>query len=255
MKKITVLILALFLFSVISVAALTSEEAKQNWLDAKQKTTQANADYKQAQLDYAKDPSEANNKKVIDSAKTVMNDALDEAEAWLNWKNIEAKENSDVPKDIKEKIENDVNANLGKIADLRKDVDGVSTRAQAGGVFLKMVGKYVELLTDVARDTGYMWVHIANTNADKIDDYEAKLRDSASGNADLIAKLDIAKAELETARSKINMAEKAYDNVKLPGTPFIKFAEGNGYLNQARANMINSYLQLEFVYNSIVRGT
>ena len=70
----------------------------------------------------------------------------------------------------------------------------------------------------------------------------------------MIAKLDIAKSELETARSKINVAEKAYDNVKLPGTPFIKFAEGNGYLWQARTNMINAYQQLEFVFNSITKG-
>lgn len=255
MKKITIIVLVLFLFAVISVAALTSGEAKQTWIDAKAKTADANLEYKQAQLDYAKDPSKANDQKVIDTAKDVLNSALDEAEAWLNWKNIEAKENPDVPSDLKDKIKNDVNANLDKIADLRKDVDGVNTRAEAGGVFLKMIGKYVELLTDVARDTGYMWVHIANTNADKIEDYEAKLRDSAEGNDDLIAKLDIAKAELETARSKINMAEKAYDNVKLPGTPFIKFAEGNGYLNQARTNMLNSYLQLEYVYNQLVRGT
>jgi len=253
MRKALPVIICIFLVSILFVSALSSGEAKQNWLDAKEKTVEVNAEYKQAQLDYAKDPSEANNQTIIDTAKAVMNSALDEAEAWLTWKNLEAKENDDVPSDLKENIESDVNSNLDKIAELRKDVDGVNTRGEAGIVFLKMLGKYIELLTDVARDTGYMWVHIANDKADLIEDYESDLREAASGNDDLIAKLDIAKAELQTARSKINMAEKAYDNVKLPGTPFIKFAEGNGYLNQARTNLINSYIQIDYVYNSITR--
>ena len=49
----------------------------------------------------------------------------------------------------------------------------VETRLELGITFLQMIGKYVELLTDVARNAGMVWVHIGNTRADTIADYEA----------------------------------------------------------------------------------
>jgi exonuclease VII small subunit len=123
------------------------------------------------------------------------------------------------------------------------DVDGVETRLELGLVFLKMVGKYLELLADVARNTGYVWVHIANTYADKIMDYEAQLREAAESidnNDAIIEKLDLALSELESARSSIDYAENEYQQVIIPGTPILKFANGNQYLRTAKNHLISA---------------
>lgn len=256
MKKtfLVVMVITSLLFQVGVASAITSGEAKQNWQNAQGARVDADAAYRQAQLDYASDKTPENDQKVIDTAKVVLGAALTEAEAWLNWKNQEAKE-SDAPAEIKANIESDVNKNLAKITGLRSEVSGIKTRLDVGVVFLKMVGAYVELLTDVARNTGAVWVYAGNEIADKTADYEAKLRATAeklNNNTDIIAKLDIAKSEIGTARSKINVADAAYKKVVLPGTPLVKFAEGNGYLRQARTNLLNAAEQLEYAFNLIV---
>jgi hypothetical protein len=60
-------------------------------------------------------------------------------------------------------------------------VTGINTRAELGIVFLKMVGKYVELLTDVSRDTGLIRANQINENADTVERYESDLRLAAEG--------------------------------------------------------------------------
>lgn len=255
MKKswLVVAVLVSLLFQVGVADALTSGEAKQSWLSAMQARISADAAYKQVQLDYAANKTPENDQKVIDAAKTVLGAALSEAEAWLKWKNQEAKE-SDVPSEIKTNIENDVNKNLAKIDTLRQDVARIKTRVDVAGVFLKMIGSYVELLADVARNTGAMWVHLGNEIADKTAGYEVKLRaaaESRSDNTEVIAKLDIAKSEIDTAKNKIETADAVYKKVLLPGTPLIKFSEGNEYLRQARTNLLNAEKQLEGAFKLI----
>lgn len=256
-RKFTIvaLLLCFSLFQVVAVYALTSSEAKQAWLGAKQTRISADAEYRQAQLDYATDKTPENDAAVISTAKTVLNTVLDEAEAWLNWKKVEAEENPDAPDYIKNNITADVNKNLAKIDGLRTEVNGIENRLQVGVVFLKMVGAYVELLADVARNTGAMWVYIGDNLVSTTEDYEAKLRQAANQLDDktaVIEKLDIAKSEIATAESKVKVAETAYKQVVLPGTPMIKFAEGNNYLRQAKTNLVNAHLQLVHAYNLIL---
>lgn len=243
------------LFSFAAAAlAFTQSEAKAQWIQAQQLRLQADADYRQSVLDYQQDKTPENDKKVVDAAKIVLTSALDEAGAWLKWKQIEAREDSRVPSDIKENIDADVEKNLATIETLRTDVADIQNRLQAGAVFLKIVGSYAGLLTDVARNTGAMWSFIGSSLAASATDFEAKLRASAAGiedNTDILAKLDAAKAEIATAKSKIGIAGTAYKNVRLPGTPFVKFAEGNAYLRQARANLINAQVQLEYAFRLI----
>lgn len=256
MKKtwIVAVVIASLVFQIGLASALTSGEAKQAWLSAMQEKISADAAYKQAQLNYAADKTPENEQKVIDTAKTVLNTVLDEAEAWLVWKNQEAKA-SDVPAELKADIAADVQRNLDKITTLRGDVARIKTRLDVAGVFLKMVGSYVELLTDVARNTGAIWVNLGNKIADKTADFEIKLRTTANGmvnNTEIIAKLDIAKSEIDLARTQINAAETAYKLVVLPGTPLVKFAEGNSYLRQARVNLFAAAEQLQGAFNLIV---
>lgn len=257
MKKtfLVVAVIASLLFQTGVASAVTAGEGKQAWLAAKQARIDADVAYKQAQLDYAADKTPENDQKVVDTAKTLLNAALDEAAAWLDWKKAEVEEDELVPSDTRQDIENDVAKNLAKVDSLRGEVSGIETRIDAGKVFLKMLGAYVELLVDVARNTGAAWVYIGNQRAETASNYESKLRDAAeklSDNGEIIAKLDIAKSEISLAKSKIKTAGTAYKKVVLPGTPLIKFSEGNSYLRQARENLINAQLQLARAFDLII---
>lgn len=257
MKKaiLATFIVVMMVFQIVSISALTSSEAREDWREARQESKQAQEAHRNAKLDIAIDRGSENEQDVIDTGKESMHAALDEVEAWLIWKRLEAQENPEVPSDIRNSIERDVESNLDKIEDLRTQVDGVQNRIEMGVVFLTMVGKYFELLADVSRNSGSMWVHIANKRADKIEEYEARLREVAEGmedNEEVIAKLDTVKSELATARTNIDNAERAYDQIVYPGTPGVKFHEANGYLRSARANLITSAKNLRESYHMIV---
>ncbi|MFH1638561.1 MAG: hypothetical protein ABIB71_09105 [Candidatus Woesearchaeota archaeon] len=253
MKKIgqALLIAVLLIMQAFAVSALTAGEAKDAWLEARSSSLEKQEQHREAKLLFAENKSDENRQNVVDTGKEVLHAALDEVEAWLTWKELEAKENPEVPDDIIESIENDVAANKAKIEGLRTDVDGVNNQLGLGLVFLKMIGKYTELLADVARNSGAMWVHIANTKADTIEEYEARLRGIAEGmddNEEILATLDKAVTELEVARRNIDNAESVYDQVRVPGTPLLKFSEGNNYLKAATGNLILAHGHLNKAY-------
>ncbi|MBI5880970.1 hypothetical protein HZB90_02465 [archaeon] len=257
MKKTMVVfvLLAVLLLQAIAVSALTAEDAKQAWLDAKQVSKNVQKTHQDAKITWAADKTPENDQAVVDTGKVVLDAALDEAGAWLVWKNLEAEENSEVPDDIKQSIKDDVDANMAKIDSLRTDVANVKNQFELGVVFLKMLGKYFELVADVARNSGKMWVHIGNTYADTTDEYETKLRAAAEGmssNSDIISKLDSARSELEVARRNIDNAASVYEQVRIPGTPVLKFAEGNNYLGAARSNLILAHSYLNQAYAAMV---
>lgn len=257
-KVIAVLLLALLLLQPAAAGAASASEAKQAWYEAKQESLEAQEAYRNARARWAGDKTPENNQEVIDTGKEALNAALDEAEAWLVWKDLEAEENPEIPEELKQSIHEDVAANLEKIEELRGEVEGVQTRMQLGATYLKMVGKYFELMSDVARNTGSMWVHIANTRADTIEEYEAALREAAEGmedNEDILAKLDLAKSELESARANIESAEAEYAQVRLPGTPLIKFSNGNNHLRIARNNMLSAHRYLNEAYTLMASRT
>ncbi len=256
MKKILlVLLITMLLLPGISQAA-TSNQLKQDWLNAIKIRMAAEADHKEAKLDYATDKSDENEQAVIDTGKEVLEAALDEAEAWLGWKKLEAQENPNVPDTIQTNIETDVKTNLAKIDTLRTDVKNIDSQLNLGTTFLKMIKSYLELLTDVARNSGSMWVSIGNDLIETAKTYEQKIRAAAEKLPDsdeIINKLNVAKTELQTAQDKVDFAESSYKQVKLPGTPLIKFSEGNNYLRQAKTNLLNAQQQLEHAFNLITK--
>lgn len=259
MKKalIVFLLISVLLLQSIAVSALTASEAKAEWREAKQVSKEKQQAHRDAKIDFAGNNSEENKQAVIDTGKETLHAALNEAEAWLIWKQLEAEENPDVPEDLKDDINEDVEKNLEKIDELREEVDDVEGRVELGIVFLKMVGKYFELLTDVSRNSGKMWVHIANKRIETIEDYEEKLRETAEGmddNEEIIEKLDDAKDDIEEAKSNIEKAEDSYGQVKTGGRPLIKFAEGNNYLRTAKTNLLSAHTNLNQAYRQILRG-
>ncbi len=250
----TVLLLVL---QAVAVSALTEDEAKQAWREAKRVSAEKQALHRDAKVEFAGNKSDENRQAVVDTGKAVLNAALDEAEAWLVWKRVESDNNPDIPEDLKAAIRADVETNIGKVAGLRADVAAVTNQVQLGVVFLKMVGKYGELVTDVARDAGKILVHIGNTWLATAEDYEAKLRQEAEkmeNNGEVLAKLDAAKSSLAEARSNVGKAEASYNQVVLPGTPLIKFAEGNGYMRVARTNLLSALASLQQAYDLMMRG-
>ncbi len=253
MKK-TMIMFAILLSALLmlqSVSAMSAGEARVEWKDLKRVSQDKKDIHNEAKSDFAIDKSEENRERVVETGKDLLHSALDEAEAWLKWKDLEAEENPEVPSDIKQDIFEDVETNLVKINDLRSDVDAVNNQIELGLTFLKMVGKYFELLADVMRDSGKMWAYIAESHADKIEEFELKLR--VSEDPEVQSLLDDARDELQTARENIDRAEQAYAEVKLPGKPLIKFSEGNNYLRSARANMLAAHSSLDQAYREMVR--
>lgn len=251
------LLIAVLLIQVFAVTALTADEAKKEWKDAKQASKEKQEIHRNAKVDFAANKSEENRQAVIDTGKDVLNAALDEAEAWLVWKDIEAEEDEELPEDLKETIKEDIEKNLDKIEELRTDVDGITNQLELGLVFLKMVGKYVELLTDVARDSGMILVHIGEARIETVEEYEAKLRDAAESiddNEEILEKLDDAKEDLDEAKSNVAKAKDSYEEVVLPGTPLIKFAEGNNYMRTAKTNLLSAHADLNQAYQLMLRG-
>lgn len=248
-KKYAIIIICLFLLQ--SVSAMSVFDAKEAWRESRDKSQELQKIHQEAKVDWAADKTPENNQRVVETGKDVLHAALDEVEAWLTWKEIEAQENKDVPEYILDDINNDIDANRGKIADLRSDIDGVDNQLELGLVFLKMIGKYFELISDVARNSGSMWVHIGDQRADKIEEFEEKLR--SVDNPDAEEYLNQAREELEQARDNLRDAEEAYNDVRIPGTPLIKFAEGNNYIRNARFNLINAHKNLQQAYRVMLQ--
>jgi hypothetical protein len=257
MKKIglVIFVISMMILQPMAVCALSSSDAKQLWYETKQVSRDAQAEHRTTKIEWAKNKTDENNQNVIQTGKSVLHAALDEVEAWLIWRNLEVEENPDIPNNLKESIQADVLANIAKIDALRIEVNGIETQFELAIVFLKMVGKYLELLTDVARNTGLVWVHIANTLTDTIEDYETQLREAAetlSNNTDIIEKLDSAKSELETARINIDNAEDSYEQVTYPGTPLVKFSNGNNYMRLAKNHLLSALSYLNQAYRAMV---
>lgn len=254
-KLITIFIIGLILLQPLTAYALTSSDAKQDWYDAKKASREAQEAHREAKIDWVADKTEENNQQVIETGKQALHAALDEAETWLIWRNLEVEENPEIPTELKENIQEDIDTNLAKIDELREDVDGVETRLELGLVFLKMIGKYLELIADVARNTGYLWVFIANTYADTVEEYEVKLREAADGisnNEEIMEKLNSALNDLEKARENIDNAEEEYNQIVIPGSPILKFANGNQYLRIAKNDLISAQASLKQAYRLMV---
>jgi len=256
MKRLAILMMLALVFSVFSAAALTSSEAKQDWQQAKLASQQAQETHRAARLAKLADPSEENKQAFLDTGKDAMNAALDESEAWLKWKKAEAEEDVLLPSDITSAVIADVDKSLEKIDGLRADVDAIETDGEFIGTFVKMVVGYAEIVTDVARNVGKIWVFKGNEFLDTADTYEAQLRDTAEtmDNAAALALLDEARDSLDEARSNVEKADAAYSKVVYPGTPLVKFGEGNNYITTAKMNLISAQQKLAQAYAALTMG-
>jgi hypothetical protein len=256
MKKIFTIVVFMLLINSILVFALTSGEAKSNWAEARKSTADAQKVYTDAKLSYAANASQQNQQNLVNAGKEVLLKALSEVEAWLIWKKIEANENQDVPDSIKQSISSDVDKNLALIPGLKTDVQNCQNQLQLTLVFLNLMGKYADLLSDVARNSGNMWAYIGETKEKQLEDLEAKVRATAEklNNSKAIDQLNNAKSELIQAKSNIDNAKTSYSQVKMPGNPLIKFNEGNNYLINARGNLLIALADINQAFNVLALG-
>jgi len=187
---------------------------------------------------------------VVDTGKDALHAALDEADAWLVWKDLQSQESEELSKDIKKTISSDAENNIDKIDALRAEVDTVTTQFELGVVFLKMIGKYSELLADVGRNSGMIHVYKIEKYADRIEIIEAKLRvELQQGNNQAATlKLNLVKADIEDARNDLAKAEAAYNQVVLPGRPLAKLSEGNGHIRNAKISLLTAHNNLNQAY-------
>jgi hypothetical protein len=257
--------IAIFLISLLLLAAtlpqvvvaFTANDARQDWYEAREESREAQEEHRAAKVAWAADKTPEKNQQVVDTGKAVLHAALDEAEAWLIWKNRDAEENPELPEELVQTIGEDVANNLARIDALRDEVSAIGNQFELGIVSLKMIGKYIELLTDVARDTGLIWVHMMNVHAETAETYEEELRQAAEGmpdNAAVIAKLDQARAEIQLAGQNIDAANGEYAQVRLPGSPMIRFSNGNNYLQIARGNLLVAHGYLNEAYVLMASG-
>jgi hypothetical protein len=238
MKKIlTIILVVCFVFQTGIVLAAGT---KQDWQDRKEIRAEKNEVHTQAKLDYQNDRTDKNNQLVIDSGKDLLNALLDEVEVWLLWQESRISQDDNVSVQLKEKVSTDVNNNLSKIKDLKDEVDAVQTKIQLGVISLKMVGSYLELLVDVARNSGLAWVEVGENLIEISSGYEEKLRAAAEvvkDNEEIISKLDLAESSVVLATTYINDAKDQYNQVVMPGTPLVKFGNGNKKISQARLEL------------------
>jgi len=248
------LLLAVFLVPAWPLLA-SAADAGQAYLAAQQKRLTAEQAYKTDLAAFNADKTPENEKQAVTSGKVLLSAWLDEAQTWLEWKDAQAQEDANLPQNLRDDIHSDVAKNLEKISGLRQDVDGVETLGQGVLVFLKMIGAYGGLLADVARNTGAAWVIGGNKILANADAYEVKLRTAAekkNNSAEIIPKLDMAKSALAAARNNVNAAEAAYKLVVTPGTPLVRFADGNRKLNQARLDLLSAQAQMAGALSLII---
>lgn len=256
MRK-TAIFLCLILFILPFVFASEVSDARQNWVDIKAENKKLVQAHQQAKQKWHGNKSDEYNQNIVNTGKDVLNGALDEAEAWLMWKKVEAQNNNFVSNELKNRVQDDVDTNLAKIDELRTEVNGVETQLQLGITWLRMIGKYLELLTDVSRNSGLAWVEVANAHADRLDNYEGKLRaaaESMDNNAEILNKLDLVRDEIDSAKNNIDNANLVYEQVVVGGTPLIKFNEGNQYMRTARLSMMNANVNLRQAFNMVVQA-
>lgn len=245
------IIVSMLLLSIVSISALTAREAKQNWLDAKENSKELQKTHREAKQTHGPQSEGA-----VETGKDVLNAALDEVESWLIWKEEETNENDELPQNLKDDIYEDIETNKDKIDSLRDEVDAIDTPFALGITFLRMIGKYTELLTDVSRDSGKIWVHIANKRIENLESLEARIRNAAEDlddNDEIIEKLDIAQEKISEAKEHIGHADGLYEDVRTGKTPLITFHEGNQHLRYARASMLEAHIKLNQALRMILQ--
>ena len=248
-------IIAIFLLQVVAVSA-TAEETKIAWKDAKEISKEKRNEYRDVQKEFRKNNSEENRELLIEAGKETLHAGLNEAEAWLLWREEKSKEDTKFPEELKEEIQSSIDENLAKIESLREEIDAIETQIELGVTFIDMLFKYREVLSDVSKHTGNSLIYLAEQKLEKSTEFEEKLRVIAEGyeHEAALESLDNVKESLNSAKEHIDEADEKYDSITVPGKPIITFHEGNKHLKDARKSLIDAHKNLREAYRLLLNG-
>jgi hypothetical protein len=244
MKKILIIVLlGVFCLQTSNALAISDSSAKQDWLAGMKARVAKEEIHLTAKNTYKDDSSEENNQEVIKTGRELLAAVLDEVDYWLIWQKVKAENNSQVSSELQRKILDDVEKNQLKVEGLQKEVSEIDNRIELGVVFIKMIGSYLDLLTDVARNSGLAWVEVGYRLISVGVDYENKLREATEDiedSAGIISKLDEAKTKLSEALEHVKVANGYYEKVKVPGQPLKNFTNGNVEIRNARNSLLSA---------------
>lgn len=245
MRNISIVFVLLVVFSSMVFA---HGDLKQEWIDAKAVHKEARDVWKEAQVLVNSVNTPENVRNVIDKAKISLNAGLDEAIAYFEFQKDKLLD-SDISDDLKVVIQADIDNNLGIANDLKNDVAGITTRLQIGIVTLKIVDKYLDLLVDIMRDTGLVFVEKGNNRHDKLDNFRDRIESNipADSKSDYQELLDKIENNMNEAKSNINSAEAKYKSITQKQGSGVAFREGNNLMRQSNQNMKLAFENLRLI--------
>jgi len=252
MKKLLSLIVIL-LFSAVVFASV--EDARLKWLDAKEKSLELRQEWQEAQRLVAANNTPENTANVIEKAKASLNSGLDEAVAFFEF-HKEKLTNEDISSDLKSTIESDINKNIDIANGLKNDVDAIKTRAEVGIVSLNIIDAYLNLLVDIMRDSGLVYVEKANLRVGKLEEWRDKLNEKIAlapedKKAELNRLMDDLNKNLDYAKQEINDAETKYRSITKKEGSGIAFAEGNTLIMKSRSHMVLAFEDMKLIVKKL----
>ena len=236
MKKLSVLLILLVVFS--SVAFADVNDAKQKWIDAAAYHEKTKIEWQEAQKLVAESNTPENTQNVIDKAKISLNAGLDSAIAFFEFHKEKAA-SADISDSLKNTIRSDLDENIAVAQGLKTDVNNIKTRLEVGLVSLKIFDKYLDLLVDVMRNSGLVFAEKSNDRYDRLIKIkgivESKIpADKKSEYQDLLNKVD---NNLNEAKNNIDSAEAKYKTITQKQGAGVAFGEGNNLIRQVHQNM------------------
>jgi len=245
MKKLIIFgLIALLLTSFVSASV---EEAKQEWFDAVAYHEETKTEWKEAQDLVNADPSDENVENVIEKAKISLTAGLDAAIEYFEYLK-EVAEEEDI--ESKDTILADLDKNIEKAEVLKLEVDAIQSRWDVGIAVLDIFGKYLEFLSDVMRNTGYVYVEKMDLRIDKIETHRDLLEIKVEAVEDeenkekyleMLAEVD---EEIEQAKANVEEAQAEYDQISQPTGSGQLFASGNNEIRQAHANLVQAHAEM-----------
>lgn len=246
MKKLSILFILLVVFSSIAYADLNY--AKQKWIDDVVYHEKTKIEWQAAQKLVAESNTPENVQNVIDKAKISLNAGLDAAIAFFEFQK-EKLTGVDISENLKDIIRNDLDENIGVAESLKTDVGNIKTRLEVGLVTLKIVDKYLDLLVDVMRDSGLVFVEKADNRYDKLNNFRDKVESKIPEGKEDDYKdlLDKVESNMNEAKSNIDGAEAKYKSIIQKQGSRIAFQEGNNLIRQSNQNMKLAFENLRLI--------
>lgn len=255
MKKILAIFAVFLLFSVVVLASIA--DARQTWLEARETHIELQQEWREAQQLVARENTPENVENVVNKAKVSLNSGLDEAIAFFELQK-EKLTTADVSDDLKQTIESDLNKNIDAAEALKDDVNSIQTRVEVGITSLKILDAYLNLLVDVMRDSGFVYVEKARLRVEKLEQFRDMLQEKVnlapeSKKQELEGLMDDLNKNIQDAKDNIDEAEDNYKSITQKEGSRLKFQQGNTNIMQSRNEMLMAFQNIQQIVQVLRR--